>query len=94
MYTHPNLFDKWCGGIELGNFRLNAAHPRAKPSKYLTVAHEAHFRVEMRYALKHYGYQRPINMQHNIDRREKWKICMTKVKEDRENNEAEAFQKR
>ena len=94
MYTHPNLFDKWCGGIESGNFRLNAAHPRAKPSTYLTVAHEAHFRLEMWYALKHYGYQHPINMQHNLDRREKWKICMTKVKQDRENNEREAFQKR
>jgi len=29
LYTHPNFFDKWCGGIESGNFRLNAAHPRA-----------------------------------------------------------------
>ena len=94
MYTHPNLFDKWCGGIESGNFRLNAAHPRVKPSKYLTVAHEAHFRLEMWYALRHYGYQHPINMQHNVDRHEKWTICMGNVKEDRANNEVEAFQKR
>ena len=92
MYTHPNLFDKWCGGVESGNFRLNAAHPRAKPSTYVTIAHEAHFRLEMWYALKHYGYQHPINMQHNVDRREKWKICMANVQEDRANNEVKAFQ--
>jgi hypothetical protein len=51
MYTFPRLFDLFCSGVEAGNFRNAVSRKPQSIARYMTTAHEAHFRLELWFAL-------------------------------------------
>jgi hypothetical protein len=57
MYQDKVLFDLFCTGIESGNFRQTKKRPYKPLHLLMTKAHEAHFRVELYFALSRKCYQ-------------------------------------
>ena len=57
MYKDKILFDAFCTGIESGNFRQAKKRPYVPLNELITKAHEAHFRVELYYALSRKVYK-------------------------------------
>ena len=51
MYTFPTLFDLFCSDVEAGNFRNAVPRKPASIDRYMTIAHEANFRLELWFAL-------------------------------------------
>ncbi len=52
MYTYEKLFDMFCAALESGRFRGTEQMPISPIENLITVAHEAHFRLELWYALR------------------------------------------
>jgi hypothetical protein len=57
MYQDKVLFDLFCTGIESGNFRQTKRRPYKPLQLLMTKAHEAHFRVELYFALSQKCYR-------------------------------------
>jgi hypothetical protein len=57
MYQDKVLFDLFCNGIESGNFRQTKRRPYKPLHLLMTKAHEAHFRVELYFALSQKCYR-------------------------------------
>ena len=57
MYKYDVLFDQFCGGIESGIMRNSPSRPRGDLSQYITIAFEAHFRLEIWYALSCFNFK-------------------------------------
>ena len=51
MYTYPKLFHLFCSGVERGTFRKVSQRRPQSIAKYMTIAHEANFRLELWFAL-------------------------------------------
>jgi hypothetical protein len=96
MYAHPALFDLFCAGLESGRFRSTKKITNIAPIEDLiTVAHEAHFRLELWYSLRGLNYSRHDSSKHNIaERHEKFGEFCRYVIADRHDNATAAFQKR
>jgi hypothetical protein len=47
MYTYPLLFDLFCAGLESEKLRSTKPMPISRIEQVITVAHEAHFRLEL-----------------------------------------------
>jgi hypothetical protein len=59
MYAHPALFDLFCAGLESGRFKSTKKLMDMVPiEEVITVAHEAHFRLELWYSLRGLNYSR------------------------------------
>ena len=57
MYKDKKLFDAFCTGIESGNFRQAKKRPFVPLHELITKAHEAHFRVELYFAMSRKVYK-------------------------------------
>ncbi len=57
MYQDKILFDLFCTGLESGNFRQTKKRPFKPLDLLITKAHEAHFRVEVYFALSQKCYR-------------------------------------
>lgn len=57
MYKDKKLFDAFCTGIESGNFRQTKRRPFVPLDELITKAHEAHFRVELYFAMSRKVYK-------------------------------------
>jgi hypothetical protein len=57
MYQDKILFDLFCTGLESGNFRQTKKRPFKPLDLLITKAHEAHFRVELYFALSQKCYR-------------------------------------
>jgi hypothetical protein len=57
MYQDKILFDLFCTGVESGNFRQSKRRPYKPLQLLMTKAHEAHFRVEIYFALSQKCYR-------------------------------------
>jgi hypothetical protein len=51
MYTYPKLFDLFCAGLESGRLRGTTEMGITPIEDLLTLSHEAHFRLELWFAL-------------------------------------------
>ena len=94
MYTNPIIFEKFCSGIESGELRDAPVRRRASIDEYLTIAFEAHFRLELWYALSYYGFTHEMSVSHTEERKKYWKQLCQIVQNDRFHNLATAWDKR
>ena len=94
MYTFPAVYNLLCSGIESGNFKGISACGISTISELITPAHEAHFRVELWYALPQHGFRHSISTTHAKERMAKWREFLPLVLMDRKTNETQAHQTR
>jgi hypothetical protein len=91
MYLNPVLYDLLCSGIESGKLKH---YPKAKkPStlrSLITIAHEAHLRLELWFTLGEQKFAHDPSTSHGEKRIRMWKKMLTIVKADRERNAEEA----
>ena len=94
MYTKPNIFHRFCSAIESGSLKGTKPQKCGPPSAYLTVAAEAHFRVELWFSLAQFGFNHPTSTDHGKFREESWQTTMELVYQDRQNNMNMAWETR
>ena len=86
MYTNEVLFRKWMEGLESGCIK---GIPPCKPSKIgklLTIAGEAHIRLELWLALTKRNFRHSPAIEDQVDRKRKWKDLARLVSKDRQKN--------
>jgi hypothetical protein len=91
MYLNPVLYNLICSGIESGNLKntQKLKNPSTLP-RLLTVAHEAHLRLELFFSLEKQGYGHDPSTVHTARRIKLWgKLCDIVIS-DRERNGAHA----
>ena len=91
MYLNPVLYNLICSGIESG--KLKNTSKLKKPStlpRLLTVAHEAHLRLELFFALEKQRYGHDPSIDHTGTRIRLWQKLCDIVISDRERNGAQA----
>lgn len=94
MYSNPVVYHKWCTGLESGVLRSTSTTSPCTVSASITVAHEAHFRLEIYLALEKRNYRHPPGVDEAKNRKRKWiKLCKM-VHLDRERNEEKAHAER
>ena len=95
MYLSPVLYDLLCSGIESGKFKN---YPKAKqPStlpRLITIAHEAHIRLELFFSLEEQKFSHDPSTAHGEKRIRMWRKLLLRVKSDREKNGEQAELKR
>ena len=95
MYQNEDMYDLFCTGLESGQFKNTSQQGMTTISDLITPSHEAHFRMELWWALPHAGdFRHAITKEHAEIRIEKWKALLPIIMEDRTNNESEAHQLR
>jgi hypothetical protein len=91
MYLNPVIYDLLCSGIESGKLKH---YPKAKkPStlrRLITIAHEAHIRLELWFTLGEQKFAHDPSTSHGEKRIRMWKKMLKIVKADRERNAEEA----
>jgi len=94
MYNYEKLFDLFCAGLESGRFRGTDEMPMSPIENLITVAHEAHFRLELWYALTAQSFRHDTARLACEERAEKHRnLCML-VQQDRRDNGTLAFKSR
>ena len=91
MYLNPVLYNLICSGIESGKLKntQKLKNPSTLP-RLLTVAHEAHLRLELFFSLEEQRYGHDPSTVHTARRIKLWlKLCDI-VHSDRERNGAQA----
>ena len=86
MYTHEKLFDLFCAALETGRFRGTEQMPISPIENLITVAHEAHFRLELWFALQAQSFRHDTAKSAQEDRKEKHKNLCILVAQDRLEN--------
>ena len=94
LYTFPVLYNFICLGLESGNFKATSACGLSTISNLITPAHEAHFWVELWYALPYHGCRHSISTSHAKERMAKWTEFLPLVLKDRKENEVAAHDTR
>ena len=95
MYLNPVVYDLLCSGIESGKLKN---YPKAKqPStlpRLVTIAHEAHIRLELFFSLGEQKFSHDPSTDHGLKRIRMWKKLLHRIKSDREKNGEQAELKR
>jgi len=91
MYTYPMLFDLFCAGLESGKLRSTKAMPLSRIEQIITVAHEAHFRLELWFSLRGGNYSHNSSNRSIGERRMKFGEICRFVNQDRHENAEKAF---
>ena len=91
MYLNPVLYNLICSGIESGKLKNAPKHkqPSTLP-RLLTIAHEAHLRLELFFALEKQMYGHDPSIEHTGTRIRLWQKLCDIVISDRERNGAQA----
>jgi hypothetical protein len=86
MYTYEKVFDLFCAALESGRFRGTEQMPISPIENLITVAHEAHFRLELWYALQAQSFRHDTAKSAQEERKEKHtNLCMLVAQDRREN---------
>ena len=91
MYLNPILYNLICSGIESG--KLKNAPKLKQPStlpRLLTIAHEAHLRLELFFSLEEQRYAHDPSNDHGARRIRLWQKLCDIVHSDRERNGEQA----
>jgi hypothetical protein len=67
MYTHSALFDLFCAGLESGRLRSTKKMDMSPIEEVITVAHEAHFRLELWYCLRGLNHSHDTSKTNIVD---------------------------
>ena len=94
MYEYPKLFDLFCAGLESGRLRGTKQMSISPIELLITVAHEAHFRLELWYTLSLTRDRHTISKQYVSERFEKHAEFCKFVARDRRENGTAAFKHR
>ena len=94
LYTNQKVYNKWAEGMESGKLRSTKFVDPRTISKSITIAHEAHFRLDLYLTLQKRGYRHGPGPIEAKSRKKMWNKLLRKVYEDRQNNEASAHDKR
>ena len=91
MYQNPVLYNLICSGIESGKLKNT---PKLKNMstlpRLLTVAHEAHLRLELFFSLEEQKYHHDPSTVHTAKRIRMWEKLLDTVVSDRERNGPQA----
>ncbi len=79
-----------CAGIESGTMKFSRKRPPSRLLKLITVAHEAHFRLELWLALMKQGFRHKTTASWNDKRKEYSNEFCKLVAQDRKDNEETA----
>jgi hypothetical protein len=94
MYKNEMLYRKWLEGLDSGTIK---GIPTSKPkhiTKILTIAAEAHIRLEVWLALSKRNYRHTPSMDEQVGRRRKWRELARLVHKDRTDNADAAHERR
>ena len=94
LYKNPEAYAALCGGFESGIMRRM---PEVEPQpleKSITCPAEAHFRMELWYAIQSPSYHHGLSAEWQKERKDNWTAAMQRVYNDRTNNAAAAWERR
>jgi len=94
MYTYPKLFDMFCAGLESGRLRGTIQVGISPIEDLITLSHEAHFRLELWFALTAQSFRHDNAKAASDARKIKHQDFCALVARDRRNNATEAFNHR
>ena len=95
MYLNPAIYNLMCCGLESGKLKNAKKHQTRSSLRCLvTVAHEAHIRLELYLALERQRFHKKPNTTHAEDRTKQWEQFLEIVFNDRERNAETAEQAR
>ena len=94
MYKNSAVFTLLCQGLESGELKHSKRLQPATISSLITIAHEAHFRLELWYTLSKIDFSHTSKVTHIAKRKENFLFFCKLVKKDRLDNEAAAFAQR
>ena len=95
MYLNPAIYNLMCCGLESGKLKNAKKHQTRSSLRCLvTVAHEAHIRLELYLALKRQRYHKKPNTIPAVRRIKMWEAFSEIVFNDRERNAETAEQAR
>lgn len=86
MYLNPALYNLLCCGLESGKLKNGKKQGRSTLRLLITVAHEAHLRLELYLALKRQRYHKKPNTTNKKKRTLMWDQFCEKVYNDRSRN--------
>jgi hypothetical protein len=90
MYKNEVVFNLFCLGLESGMLKLARTLQPTRLQRMITVAHEAHFRLELWLALMKQGFRHKTNAAWNDKRKAYWDEFCKLVAADRKDNEETA----
>ena len=90
MYKNEVVFNLFCLGLESGMLKLARPLSPMRLQRLITVAHEAHFRLEIWLALMKQGFRHKTTTAWNDKRKEYWDEFCKLVAADRKDNEENA----
>jgi hypothetical protein len=94
MYQNEVVYNCFCAGLESGAFKQSEKVPPTTMKKLITIPHEAHFRLELWFALSRPGFSHNSNKDWNFTRKSEWHILLDLVLADRQINEVAAHRNR
>jgi hypothetical protein len=94
MYTNEVLYDYFCAGLESGRLKQSEQLTPTHIKKLITVAHEAHFRAEIWFALSTPAYHHRPHKQWIATRKSEWQRFLELVYRDRKDNANDAHLRR
>jgi len=94
MYLNPTLYNLLCCGVESGKLKGGRKQSPSSLRRLMTIAHEAHLRLELCLALSRQRYNKKPNTILQKERKVQWKKFCVTVYNDRERNADAAEQAR
>jgi hypothetical protein len=91
MYKNEVVCSRFHEGLESGNFKQSEKVNPASIGKLITIGHEAHFRLELWFALSRQKYAHHPNKTSNFMRKAEWNVFLELVYMDRKTNEPNAY---
>jgi hypothetical protein len=86
LYLNPALYNLLCCGLESGKLKNGKKQGPSSLRCLITVAHEAHLRLELYLALRRQRYHKKPNTDHSTARKLQWEALCEIVFEDRLRN--------
>ncbi len=91
LYKNSAVFNLFSQGLECGVLKHSKRLPPTTISSLITIAHEAHFRLELWFTLSKADFSHSSKVTHIAKRKEYFLTFCKFVKQDRMDNEAAAF---
>lgn len=86
MYNNAVVFNLFCLGLESGMLKMARTMTPTRIQKLITIAHEAHFRLELWLALSKQGFRHKTTSAWTDKRKEYWDEFLKLVAQDRKDN--------
>ena len=86
MYKNATVFNLFCLGLESGMLKMARTMQPTRIEKLITIAHEAHFRLELWLALSKQGFRHKTTGAWTDKRKEYWDEFCQLVAKDRKDN--------